>query len=98
MIYLLLTQKLKHNNYSEQRINMRYFIQATEYDMRMHAKFQDLILYIFFNKFLQHLNSWNFMQRYNAQIKICSSLLHWSAQEDSKEIYFAFFLNFYEFI
>jgi hypothetical protein len=40
MIYLLQKQKLKYNNYPEQQINMRHFIQAKEYDMNMNAKIQ----------------------------------------------------------
>jgi hypothetical protein len=39
---------LKHNNYSEQKINMSYFTQANEQDMSIHAKIQDLM----FNGFL----------------------------------------------
>jgi hypothetical protein len=37
-IYLLQEQKLNYNEYSEQKLKMRYFIQAKEYDMNMHAK------------------------------------------------------------
>jgi hypothetical protein len=36
-IYLLQEQKLNHRNYSKQKIIMSNFIQATEYDMDMHA-------------------------------------------------------------
>jgi hypothetical protein len=46
-IIYLLKKKLKHNNYSEQKINMSYFSQATEYDMSMHVNLGDLILYGF---------------------------------------------------
>jgi hypothetical protein len=44
----------------------------------------------FCNYFLQHLDSWNFMQSKNAQIKIESRLLHRSTQEGPREIYFVF--------
>jgi hypothetical protein len=44
-IYLLLDQKLNHNNNSMQEINMRNFIQASEYDVHMHAKFEYLDIY-----------------------------------------------------
>jgi hypothetical protein len=37
-IYLLQQQTLTHNHYSEQNINMRYFIQAIEHDVHMYAK------------------------------------------------------------
>jgi hypothetical protein len=46
-IYLQPKQRLKHNNYSEQKINMSYFVQATEYEMNMHAKFQYLNMHRF---------------------------------------------------
>jgi hypothetical protein len=36
-IYLLQERKLNHRNYSKQKIIMSNFIQATEYDMDMHA-------------------------------------------------------------
>jgi hypothetical protein len=31
---------LKHNNCFEQKLNMNYFIQATEHDVHMYAKFE----------------------------------------------------------
>jgi hypothetical protein len=40
IIYLLQEQKLNSNKYSEQEINLSYFIQAKNYDMNMHTKFQ----------------------------------------------------------
>jgi hypothetical protein len=40
IIYLLQTQKLNYNKYSEQEINMSNFVQAKEYDMNMHVKIQ----------------------------------------------------------
>jgi hypothetical protein len=46
-IYLLQKSRLNHNNYSNQKINMSYFIQANEHNMSMHAKIGDLILYGF---------------------------------------------------
>jgi hypothetical protein len=33
-------RSLKHNNYSEQKINMNYLIQASEYDTNMHLRIQ----------------------------------------------------------
>jgi hypothetical protein len=38
-IYLLLDQKLNHNKYSGQEINMINFVQAIEHDVHMYAKF-----------------------------------------------------------
>jgi hypothetical protein len=35
-IYYLQEQKLNHNNYSDQEINMRNFVQATEHDVHMY--------------------------------------------------------------
>jgi hypothetical protein len=40
MFYLLPKQRLKHNNYFEQKINTIYFIEANEYDMIMNANIQ----------------------------------------------------------
>jgi hypothetical protein len=34
--------RLKHNNYSEQEINMSYFVQTIDHDMNMYAKIQYL--------------------------------------------------------
>jgi hypothetical protein len=39
-IYLLQEQRLNHNNYSGQKINMNYFIQANGYYLDMHANIQ----------------------------------------------------------
>jgi hypothetical protein len=47
-IYLLYKQKLNHTNYSAQEIIMKKFVQPTEYDMHMYAKFQDVYKYIYF--------------------------------------------------
>jgi hypothetical protein len=47
MIYLLPKQGLNHKSLYKQELNMNYFVQANEYDMNMHAKFRDLILYSF---------------------------------------------------
>jgi hypothetical protein len=38
-IYLLQEQRLNPRNFLEQEINMIMFLQATEYDVHMHAKF-----------------------------------------------------------
>jgi hypothetical protein len=48
IIYLLQEQKLNYRNYSEQEINIRNFIQATENDIHMYAKFRCLAFYVFF--------------------------------------------------
>jgi hypothetical protein len=40
-IYLLQEKKLNSKNYSEQEIIMRSFVQATEHDVHMYAKFVD---------------------------------------------------------
>jgi hypothetical protein len=45
--YLPLDQKLIHNNNSMQGIIIGNLIQATEYEMYMHAKFEDLDIHIF---------------------------------------------------
>jgi hypothetical protein len=37
IIYLLQNQKLNPRNYFEQRINMKNFVQATEYYVHMYA-------------------------------------------------------------
>jgi hypothetical protein len=37
IIYLLQQHKLNYRNYSEQEINIRNFIQATEHDIHMYA-------------------------------------------------------------
>jgi hypothetical protein len=47
MIYLLSNWRLQPDNYSEWKLNMNHFIQATEYKMIMYAKIQYLILYRF---------------------------------------------------
>jgi hypothetical protein len=46
-IYLWQEQKLNPNKNSEQEINMGNFVQATEYDMCKHAKFEYLNIHIF---------------------------------------------------
>jgi hypothetical protein len=46
-IYLLQKQKLTHRNYSEQKINMINFVQATEYDVHMYEMFGYLTFYSF---------------------------------------------------
>jgi hypothetical protein len=40
-------QKLNTRNYSKQEIIMIKFVQATEYDMYKHAKFEYLDIHIF---------------------------------------------------
>jgi hypothetical protein len=40
-------QKLNPRNYSKQEIIIRKFVQATEYDMYMHAKFEYLDVHLF---------------------------------------------------
>jgi hypothetical protein len=47
-IYLLYKQKLNHENYSAQELNMGNFVQANEYDVSMYAKFQDVWKYRYF--------------------------------------------------
>jgi hypothetical protein len=44
-IFLLLAQKLNHRNYSKQKLNMKNFKQAKEYDMNTYAKIQGLNLH-----------------------------------------------------
>jgi hypothetical protein len=44
-IYLLQEQKLNHNNYSKQKINMRNFVHATQHDVHMCKKFGDFTSY-----------------------------------------------------
>jgi hypothetical protein len=39
-IYLLQEQILNHNNYSGQKINMKYFIKANGYDLYMSENIQ----------------------------------------------------------
>jgi hypothetical protein len=46
-IYLLLTYKLIHNNNSMQETIMSDFVPATEYEMHMHAKIENLNIYKF---------------------------------------------------
>jgi hypothetical protein len=46
-IYLLQELKLKHRTYYKQEINMRNFVQATEHDVKMYAKFGGLTSYEF---------------------------------------------------
>jgi hypothetical protein len=47
--YLLLDYKLIHNNNSMQETNMSNFVQATEYEVYMYAKFEQLTIYRFCN-------------------------------------------------
>jgi hypothetical protein len=47
IIYLLREQRFIHNNNSMQETNMSNFVQATEDDIHMYAKIQDLIIYKF---------------------------------------------------
>jgi hypothetical protein len=47
-IYLLHEQKLNHENYSEQELNMDNFVQANKYDVHMHTKFKDVCRYRYF--------------------------------------------------
>jgi hypothetical protein len=46
-IYSLTEQKLNHNKYSKQELNMSNFSQATEHDVHMYAKFGYLYFYVF---------------------------------------------------
>jgi hypothetical protein len=73
---------------------MIYFIQAKEYDMIMYATTQCMNLHVFCNYFLQDLDSWNFTQSKNAQIKIESSILLRSTQVGSNKI-ILYFSKFY---
>jgi hypothetical protein len=41
-LYLMQEQKLNPRNYCEQQITMGNFLQATEHDVKMHAKFRGL--------------------------------------------------------
>jgi hypothetical protein len=45
-IYLLQEQKLNHRNYSEQELNMRFFLQDNDHDVHMYAKFGGLTFYV----------------------------------------------------
>jgi hypothetical protein len=47
IIYFLKEQKLNHNKYSEQELNMIYFSQATEHYVHMYTKFKDFTFYVF---------------------------------------------------
>jgi hypothetical protein len=73
---------------------MIYFIQAKEYAMIMYATTQCMNLHVFCNYFLQDLDSWNFTQSKNAQIKIESSILLRSTQVGSNKI-ILYFSKFY---
>jgi hypothetical protein len=44
-IYLLQKYKLNPNKYYDQEINMSNFVDASEHDVHMYAKFGDLIFY-----------------------------------------------------
>jgi hypothetical protein len=46
-MYLMQKQKLNYINYSGHGINMSNFIQATEHDVHMYAKFGGLAFYVF---------------------------------------------------
>jgi hypothetical protein len=46
-IKLLWEQRLNRRNYFEQKIIMRNFVQATDYDFHMHAKLQCINMYIY---------------------------------------------------
>jgi hypothetical protein len=46
-IYLLQEYKLNHGNYFKYKINMRNFVQSTEHDVHMYAKFGGLTCYKF---------------------------------------------------
>jgi hypothetical protein len=39
--FIIMKQRLKYNNYYEQKINMCYFVKATEHNMSIHTKIQD---------------------------------------------------------
>jgi hypothetical protein len=41
IIYLMSEQKLNYINYSKHEINMSNFVQATEHNLHMYAKFGD---------------------------------------------------------
>jgi hypothetical protein len=45
IIYLLHKQKLNHENYSEQELNMGKVLQANEYYVHMYTKLQDVCKY-----------------------------------------------------
>jgi hypothetical protein len=86
--YLLQKQKLNYNKYSDQKINMRYFIQANEYYINMHAKIQFMNMHGFFVN-----NSFKFWI-----LGILYILKHRSTQEDSYKIYFVFFWYLCKFL
>jgi hypothetical protein len=46
--YLMLNKKLNHKNNSMQGINMSNFVQSTEHELYMYAKFECLDVYRFF--------------------------------------------------
>jgi hypothetical protein len=45
--FIYYRKKLNYNKYSEQKINMRHFIQANEYDMDMYTKIQHMNMHEF---------------------------------------------------
>jgi hypothetical protein len=47
-ICLMQEQKLNYINYSELEINMRNFVQATDHDVHMYAKFGGLVFLCIF--------------------------------------------------
>ncbi len=46
-IYLLLEQKLNHRNYSKQEIIVNIFVQTTEHEILMYAKFGEYNYFIY---------------------------------------------------
>jgi hypothetical protein len=47
IVYLLQEQKLNPRNYSKPKRVIRFFLQSTEYDVHMYAKFECLDFYEF---------------------------------------------------
>jgi hypothetical protein len=62
--YLLQEQKLNCRNYSEQKLNMSNFVQTTEYDVHMYAKFGDFTLLCIF--VIKYYSIWFIGIFYNA--------------------------------
>jgi hypothetical protein len=56
-------QKLNPRNYSKQEIIMRNFVQATEYEMYMHAMFEYLDIYLFLKLIISRFELYKFYRR-----------------------------------
>jgi hypothetical protein len=73
--------------------NMSNFVQVTELEMHMYANIQCINIYIYIyicKQTLQCLNSCNFIQCINAQMRIWSILIPRYTPKDSIDICFIF--------